>query len=1185
MPALRDPPTVSQWKPVHEGAPSRYASARQGCIELRTKGGWVSDSKSASREARVSAIQRLTDERVLLSVFVLYLALCMGALLYLRHLALESVTIHALADAQADARQLMQEPPGALSRTKAGLARWLGPPPYEDAFDERAATLRNAPAGAYLIEEQAFSVVPFVDLAVATGKGEVFLLRQRIAQQHLVPAHRYEWLYVGVSLGGLALLGAFAIAALVRQRTVRTGEDHPAQPRALSPEAPRPERSWALVWIAGVAIVIFAIDLKAPLGPAIGILYVVVVVGAQWSGSRSHTWVAAAACTVLVVAKLFVAARVPDMWPPLANRTLAIFVIWMVAVLVQWQKRTVRSQSRALEEARESRERNLVLKSALARTEAAEAQLRRGQQVLETVAQMARIGSWELHVASMTPVWSGEVFEIHGLPPDQMPSVRQALEFFPGNARRTIRDAFTAAIESGQPFDLTVPFVNTRGERRWVRALGRAEREQGATTRLTGAFQDVTESYLTQARLARTIRGSQDGIWEQDLETGRVWVSPRFCEMLKYTPGTLTGTPDLFARLVHPEDLPLYDNARTAHLSQGADMDLQVRLQTAEGSYCWVRVRAAAEGGDSGGAPTLSGSIRDMTRARAVEDALIAAKEEAAQASRAKGEFLANMSHEIRTPMNGVLGMTELLLDTPLQPAQRQFGDTIRSSAMALLTILNDILDFSKIEAGKLDIERVAFDLRQCVEDVGGMMALQAAVKGVEFIVNVHPALPETVLGDPHRLRQILVNLCGNALKFTARGEVVVEVFPVAGRAGDSLVHFEVRDTGVGMSGQTLERLFRPFTQADASTTRHFGGTGLGLSIVNRLVVLMHGQISVQSELGSGSAFSFTLPFQASESGRATAVPVVSLRGKRVLVVDDNATSRRVLRGQLEPVGVVVATAPDTVEAVDMARAETAQGKPFDLLILDDPMPDPDSRGLRAHLQTLSPLERVPIVLLTSLDRTGQARELDELGIAACLVKPIRGRELRDCVLRVFERGHAGATGTFPALITRAALAGRSPRNVFEGRVLLVEDNEVNQQVGRRFLERLGCDVTVVGEGQSAVRAWAEGHFDLILMDVQMPVMDGLAATREIRARSAERTRVPIVALTASAMTGDLQRCTDAGMDALLTKPLEEARLREILERFGLMTGKAPAHGRSRAPRTTRRVSGRSPPRCHRSRH
>jgi two-component system, sensor histidine kinase and response regulator len=1093
-------------------------------------------------------MQILTNERVLLGVFVVYLFVCMALLLYLRQAAHDAVSTEAIARATADATRLMTS--NEVSPRGVGLPRWLASEPTDDAFENRADQLRTTPAGTQLTVVQPFTTLPFVDVAISAGNGRVFLLRQRIGSDLLRRAARFERIYVTSALGGFGVVAALSLVAARLRRRPQLPRRRPED--AVGSEATRAQRSrWPLVWIFGLSAIIFIIDLQVPLGPAVGILYIVVVVAAQWSTDSTHAWIAAATGTALTVAKLPLAEPVPDIWPALANRTLSVFALWTVVVLGQWQRRTYYLQSRALKQARESQASNEELKSALARTEAAEAMLRHGQHVLETVAQMARIGSWELDVTTRTPTWSREVYRIHELPLSWTPSISHALGFFPGESRRVVERAFEAAIKQGTPFDLTVPFVSATGRRLWVRTLSTADRVNGRTTHLTGAFQDVTELYEAQARLARTIRGTQDGIWEQEVATGKMWASPRFCELTNCDECAANGS-DLFAQLVHPEDREVFETARARHLTANAPFDLELRLRRADGTYRWFRARACAERDASGTPTTLSGSVSDITEERDAARALIQAKETAAEASRAKGEFLANMSHEIRTPMNGVLGMTELLLDTRLAPTQRQFAETIRSSATSLLTILNDILDFSKIEAGKLDIERIPMDLRECVEDAGAMMALQASAKNIEFIVGIDPATPDRVIGDPHRLRQILVNLCGNALKFTKHGEVAVEVFSAAIQDGRALVHFEVRDTGVGMSPETIERLFRPFTQADASITRRFGGTGLGLSIVRRLVELMGGYIEVTSTPGVGTVFSFTLPLEPVREAPPDAPRPVNLVGKRVLIVDDNATNRRVLRGQLEPAGLTVVAASSATEAWSLLEDSASGEACFDLVITDEQMPITDGRTLGARIKSEPRFERIRVVLLTSLDHAGDAEKLDGLGFDGYLIKPVRGRELRDCLMRVFERDRSRTTGRYPRLVTRGTLAAEPQRPSFDGHVLLVEDNEVNQQVGRRYLERLGCTVTVVGDGQAAVEAHDAGRFDLILMDLQMPVMDGLTATREIRSRSADKARVPIYALTASAMTGELERCLQAGMDGMLTKPLEEPRLRAVLEQAGL---------------------------------
>src|SRR5258707_1508195 len=517
--------------------------------------------------------------------------------------------------------------------------------------------------------------------------------------------------------------------------------------------------------------------------------------------------------------------------------------------------------------------------------------------------------------------------------------------------------------------------------------------------------------------------------------------------------------------------------------------------------------------------------------------------------SRAKSNFLATVSHQIRTPMNGIIGMTGLILDTRLDRTQRDYAETIRSSADSLLTVINDILDFSKIEAGKLELESIELDLRANVEDVGSAMAFQAATKGLELIVNVEPQISGRVLGDPQRLRQCLVNLVSNAIKFTQHGEIVIEVRDRTG-GGEPLTYFEVRDTGMGIAEKTLDTLFQPFVQADSSTTRHFGGTGLGLSIVRRLVELMGGKIGVSSEVGVGSRFFFTLPLRPA----AAIAPERRVRddaGGRILIVDDNATNQRVLSAQLVHAGYSVTTVSSGIAALDELQNATAMDHPFDMVITDFQMPDMDGAMLGERIIEMRELADTRLVMLTSLDRHGDTPRLAALGFAAYLTKPVRVRELIDAVARVMSGSPRQWQMDTQPMITLNMLSQPPARRGFAGHVLLVEDNFVNQKVAVRFLERLGCTVEVASNGAEGVAACRQGQFDIVLMALQMPVMDGMTATRTIR-ESETLSHTPIIALTANAMTGDRELCEAAGMDGYLTKPIEVERLRNILAKFGL---------------------------------
>ncbi len=786
---------------------------------------------------------------------------------------------------------------------------------------------------------------------------------------------------------------------------------------------------------------------------------------------------------------------------------------------------------------------------------------------LSVTTQAAGIAPWEFDIKSDCFSWHGPRPACFGLNHVPLKDYFRSLTAIivpedRGILLQTPRDAIASKLDF---YDYVFRVKGIDGEIHHMQNYARIMRdEQGQVRYIVGVTWDVTRDVLTTEMLKNradekrqlvdriNIATESAGIcsWELDLVARRYLWLENPIEALNYRDRADDLAIEHIEELVLPADRWLFRETVAAALAEKSDrISLRYRARGADGATVHVQNFGRIILDEKGAPSRLLGVSWDVTEEVVASELLRQQTDAAHAASRAKSHFLANVSHEIRTPMNGIIGMTGLLLDTHLDRTQRDYAETIRSSADSLLTVINDILDFSKIEAGKLELESIELDLRANVEDVGSAMAFQAASKGLELIVNVEPQISGRVLGDPQRLRQCLVNLVSNAIKFTPEGEIVIEVRDRSG-GGNPLTYFEVRDTGMGIAKKTLDLLFQPFVQADSSTTRHFGGTGLGLSIVRKLVELMGGEVGVSSEVGVGSKFFFTLPLKAAQ----TISPERRIRveaGGRILIVDDNVTNQRVLSAQLVHAGYSVTTVSSGLAALDELRNAIASDHQFDMVITDFQMPDMDGAMLGERIIAMRELADTRLVMLTSLDRHGDTPRLAALGFAAYLTKPVRVRELIDAVARVMSGGPRQWQMETQPMITLNMLTQPAAQQRFAGHVLLVEDNFVNQKVAVRFLERLGCTVEVASNGAEGVAACKARPFDVVLMDLQMPVMDGMTATRKIREWETSG-HTPIIALTANAMTGDRELCEAAGMDGYLTKPIEVERLRNILAKFGL---------------------------------
>jgi len=712
-------------------------------------------------------------------------------------------------------------------------------------------------------------------------------------------------------------------------------------------------------------------------------------------------------------------------------------------------------------------------------------------------------------------------------------------------------------------------FINRRkdGKEYWESAsISPIKNSEGAITHFVAVKQDVTERKQMMAalqkseeRLISAARAAGLGLWDFYPLTGDLFVNEIFATMFGYRPHELLEEPENWSRmkdgmdgwvqLIHPDDQPwvtkrIHENIK----GQSPNFHSEHRVRRQDGDWQWcLAAGQVIDIDENGEVKRTTGVLMDIDKLKHLQMELKQAKNTAEDATKAKSDFLANMSHEIRTPMNAVIGMAHLALKTDLNPKQQDYLNKIQTSANALLGIINDILDFSKIEAGKLDIESVDFNLDDVMENLANLVTVKSREKeDLEVLIATSPEIPIFLVGDPLRLGQILINLTNNAVKFTDAGEIVVKTELIEDSAESVTLQFSVRDTGIGLTEEQIGRLFQSFSQADTSTTRQYGGTGLGLTISKRLVEMMGGRIWVESVYGQGTTFFFTASFGLGrEKARQRFVPSPDLRDMKVLVVDDNETSRRIFSEMLEAFSFDVSLAESAKEGI-AALTAADPGAPFDLLLMDWKMPGMDGIEASQRIKGHSGLKHIPpIILVTAYPREEIMQRSEAIGLDGFLIKPVNSSVLFDAIMQVFETRPGGEV----APVRRADEPNDRINPLIGARVLLVEDNEIDQQVARVILEGAGMLVSVADGGQEAVTRVREVAFDAVLMDVQMPVMDGYEATREIR-KDDRFKDLPIIAMTAHAMAGDEGKSLAAGMNDHTTKPIDPDQLFSTLQKW-----------------------------------
>lgn len=796
----------------------------------------------------------------------------------------------------------------------------------------------------------------------------------------------------------------------------------------------------------------------------------------------------------------------------------------------------------------------------------AQNQLAHNYEMLRQAERIAKVGSWTLDLVTQTFTSSEMLSSMNGLQPGDPPLTLESLANMLEPADYTLlSQCIQQCILTGTPYTVDVTHKRPGGGTFPARIRGHAFRNaEGQTIMLHGTLQDLTDSVEAEQRLQNLADNLPNGAIFSCEQIGReqlflLYVSAGVWGLLGITPKGLMANQNGFAQLIHEEDREAFFSAMFEAMQNAVPIVHVCRMRHTNGSLRWMRIRAIAR--HSQDALYWEGILLDITSEHAAQQDLQEAKEAAEAAERAKSEFLATMSHEIRTPMNTVIGMTQLLQQTAMTSRQRNYLEKVELSAKTLLNIINDILDFSKLEAEMLQVDTIPFELEALLESVGSVTTLNAEQKGIEMVYNISPSVPRHLLGDAQRLSQVLTNLVSNAIKFTDRGEIVISMHTEDAAPGNTnafTLHVAVRDTGIGINPEQIPRLFLPFSQAETHTSRRFGGTGLGLAISRKLVQLMGGEISVRSQPGQGSEFSFHVRLQAQRLDHSQQIFVQS--NYRVLVVDDNLIARDTLAHMLEGFGMACTTVASGTEALTCLQEAAAANHPIELILMDWQMPGMDGLELAEHIRQHASLSHTPAMLMvTAYCRDEVLERANQLRLQGLLIKPVTESVLFNAIQTALQLHSSEQPLSSHGLAKPASLS--PPTGLQQRRVLVVDDNALNREVAQEFLQLAGVVVTTASNGPDALALLSQHEFDAVLLDVQMPEMDGLEVARSIRAKASCK-QLPVWALTAQSRPEDRQAILDSGMNGQLTKPIDAQLLyATLLQEFAMLpsTVEAPA--------------------------